>query len=69
MSNTTLQTCNVCSAVNTTNDPDWVRFFNIGKGNAPQPLRTFPPVIVDLCPTCAGKTTAAQIPDLFLKKS
>ena len=57
-----LQKCNVCGAVNTTNDGKWVRIFGVTLGASLIPIQ--PRNQIDVCPACAATTTADKLPGI-----
>jgi len=63
-----LQQCNQCGAINTAKAQNWIRIPHVIMGTSLQPIRSFPPMKLDLCPTCAPKVTVSQLPALLQPK-
>ena len=64
-----LQQCNQCGAVNTTKAQTWIRIPAVIMGTALQPIRAFPPIKLDFCPTCAPTVNVSQLPGMLKLKT
>ena len=73
--NIALQKCDGCQALNTTNQPGWVRSYGLFTGTPTVPPGFQPGLpagtkmrevtLTDLCPTCVGKITLLDLVDLI----
>jgi hypothetical protein len=67
MSDVTIPKCNFCSNLNSSKATGWIRIFGVTIGAGRQPIQ--PRSWIDVCATCAPKTTIDKLPSAAVVKS